>query len=34
VPVQIWSSDKMTFDGRDMLVVEFRDISERLLGNI
>jgi len=26
VPVQIWSSDKMTFDGRDMLVVEFRDI--------
>ena len=31
VPVQIWSSDKMTFDGRDMLVVEFRDISERLL---
>jgi PAS domain S-box-containing protein/putative nucleotidyltransferase with HDIG domain len=30
VPVQIWSSDSMTFDGRDMLVVEYRDISDRL----
>ena len=31
VPVQIWTSDQMTFDGRDMLVVEFRDITDRLL---
>ena len=31
VPVQIWTSDQMTFDGREMLVVEFRDITNRLL---
>lgn len=30
VPVQIWSSEALTFDGREMAVVEFRDITKRI----
>jgi len=30
VPVQIWASDALTFNGREMVVVEFRDITDRL----
>jgi len=30
VPVSIWSSDTLTADGRDLVIGEFRDISDQL----
>jgi PAS domain S-box-containing protein len=34
VPVQIWCSDSLTQDGREIAIVEFRDISLRLLNQL